>query len=363
MLYRPYGTTGKQISIISAGGMRYSKPQDIDAMAQIPLEAARLGINYFDTAPLYCEDMSETILGAALKEIKKEGHEHYISTKSNANTYDDMMRSIEKSMRIMDVDHIHFMHCWCLLSIDAFEKRERLGAIKALQEAKESGLISHVVFSSHMSGEDIAVVADSGLFEGVTLGFCAINFPFRMEGIKAAYRNNMGVITMNPLGGGQIIDHADRFCFIKTSREQSVLEAALHFNLAHKEVSSALVGFTTVEDVRSAVATVDTFKPLTEEEIGSIREKIEDGFNQLCTTCNYCKDCPEKIPVAKLMEAFNYYILYNDPQKVFERLKWHWNVPDLSVLEKCIECRQCEESCTQKLPILERFEKLKVINK
>ena len=363
MLYRPYGKTGKNISIISAGGMRYPNPKDIDAMSQIPLEAARLGINYFDTAPLYCEDKSEAILGAAIKEIRKEGLEHYISTKSNANNYDDMMRDIEKSMRIMDIDHIHFMHCWCLLSLDTFEKRKKLGAIKALQKAKESGLISHVVFSSHMSGEDIAVVAGSGLFEGVTLGFCAINFPFRMAGIKAAYRNNMGVITMNPLGGGQIIDHADRFCFIKTSREQSVLEAALHFNLAHKEITSALVGFTTVENVRSAVDAVDTFNPLTEEEIGSIREKIEAGFNQLCTTCNYCKDCPEGIPVAKIIEAYNYYILYQDSKRVFERLKWHWNVQDLSILEKCSECRLCEENCTQKLPILERFEKLKSINK
>lgn len=361
MLYRPYGKTGKNISIISAGGMRYANPQDVDAMAQVPLEAARLGINYFDTAPLYCEDKSETILGVALKEIKKEGFEHYISTKSNADNYDDMMRDIEKSMRIMNIDHIHFMHCWCFLSLDKFEERKKHGAVKALQKAKEEGVISHVVFSSHMSGEDIAVVADSGLFEGVTLGFCAINFPFRLEGIKAAYRNNLGVITMNPLGGGAIIDHADRFCFIKTSREQSVLEAALHFNLAHKEVTSALVGFTSIEDVRSAVKTVDTFSPITEEEIDMIKEKIEDGFNQLCTTCNYCKDCPEGIPVAKLIEAYNYYILYNDPKKVFERLKWHWNVQDLSVLERCSECRSCEESCTQKLPILERFEKLKAL--
>lgn len=361
MLYRPYGVTGKKVSILSAGGMRYPKPQDIDAMAQIPLEAARLGINYFDTAPFYCEDKSETILGVALKEIKKEGYEHFLATKSNADNYDGMMRSIEKSMKIMGIDHIHFMHCWCLLSLEMFEKRKRLGAIKALQKAKEEGLISHVVFSSHMSGEDIAVVIDSGLFEGVTVGFCSINFSFRMAGIKAAYQNNIGVITMNPLGGGAIIDHADRFSFIKTRSEQSLLEAALHFNLAHKEVTSALVGFTSVGDVRSAVASIDTFKPLTEEKIDSIKEKIEDGFNQLCTTCNYCKDCPEKIPVVKLMEAFNFYILYNDPQKVFDRLKWHWNVHDLKVLDTCSECRRCEENCTQKLPILERFAKLKAL--
>jgi len=339
--------------------MRYPRPKDIDAMAQIPLEAAKLGINYFDTAPYYCEDKSETILKVALAEIRRQGYEHYISTKSSADTYDKMKMHIEKSLKTIGVDHIHFMHCWCLLSLDMFEKRKRNGVIKALQEAKEQGIISHIVFSSHMSGEDIALVADTGLFEGVTLGYNAINFPFRIQGIKAAARNSMGVVTMNPLGGGEIVLHEKRFDFIKTRAGQSILEAALHFNLAHTQITSVLVGFTSVEDVRSAVKAIDTFNPLTDNEIDAIKKKIEGSFNQLCTTCNYCKECPEGIPVVKFIEAFNYQILYNDPAKVLDRLKWHWDIQNLNLLEKCTQCRQCEEKCTQKLPIMERFEKLK----
>ncbi len=363
MLYRPYGNTGKKISIISAGGMRYSNPKDIDAMALIPLEAARLGVNYFDTAPDYCEDKSQAILGLAIKEMKKEGLEHFVSTKSWTDTYDETMQNIEKSLKIIDIDHIDFMHCWGVNTLEVFEKRKKDGAIKALQDVKEQGLVTHIVFSSHMDGEGIATVAESGIFEGVTLGFCAINFPFRINGIQAAYQNNLGVVTMNPLGGGEIIRHADRFDFIKTRPEQSILEAAIHFNLAHKEITSALVGFTTVENVRTAIATLDTFQPVTEEEIENIKKNIEDRFDQVCTTCNYCRDCPEGIPVAKFMEAFNYYMLYNDPEKAFERLHWHWDIDDLDWLEKCVQCRECEEKCTQKLPILERFEKLKEMRK
>ncbi len=363
MLYRPYGNTGKKISVISAGGMRYSNPKDLDAMAQIPLEAARLGVNYFDTAPVYSEDKSQAILGLALKEMKKEGLEHYVSTKSWTDTYDETMENIENSLKVIDIDHIDFMHCWGVNTLEVFEKRKKEGAIKALQDAKEQGLVTHIVFSSHMDGDGITTVAESELFEGVTLGLCAINFPYRMKGVRSAYQNNLGVVTMNPLGGGEIIRHADRFDFIKTRPEQSILEAALHFNLAHQEITSVLVGFTTVDDVRTAVATVDTFQPPNEEEIAAIQKDIEQRFDRLCTTCNYCKDCPEGIPVARFIEAYNYYMLYNEPEKPFERLHWHWDIDDLDWLERCTQCRECEDICTQKLPILERFEELKEMKK
>lgn len=46
MIYRSYGNTGKKIPVISAGGMRYSNPRDIESMAQIPLEAAQNTQNY-----------------------------------------------------------------------------------------------------------------------------------------------------------------------------------------------------------------------------------------------------------------------------------------------------------------------------
>ena len=363
MFYREYGSTGKKISVISAGGMRYVDPDDVEGSAEVVVEAAKSGINYFDTAPGYCKNMSEKILGAGLKEVRKLGLEYYVSTKCGSPDYDSLMKSLENSLSLIGVDHIDFMHSWGVNSWKTLEERQRKGAMDAMAKARDQGLISHIVCSSHMSGEDIAALLDKGLFEGITLGFCAINFPFRIPGIKSAFKNKLGVVTMNPLGGGEIIRHADRFSFIRTREDQSILEAALHFNLSYPEITSALVGFSTVDEVRTAVATLDTFQPLTEAEINKIQENIEEGFDDLCTTCNYCKRCPVGIPVASFIEAYNYYLLNGQPQAIFDRLKWHWGITDIDLLDLCSQCRQCEHQCTQKLPILERFEKIKELKK
>lgn len=363
MLYRPYGKTGKQISAISAGCMRFPEPDNIEKMAKILVAAARLGVNYFDTAPAYCNDKSETILGAAVREMKREGLQYYVSTKSGAAEHDAVMSNLEKSLKRIGVDHIDFYHSWCLNSWDTYKAREDGGAFRALRKAKDQGLISHVVVSSHMSGPDIAKLMRAGLFEGVTLGFCAINFPFRMEGILGAAAENLGVVTMNPLGGGLIPEHEQRFAFLKTRPEQSIVEAALHFNLAHTEITTALVGFSTTEHVRAAVGALDSFSQPTEHEVRAIKSNIEKDFDQLCTTCNYCDTCPQGIPVARFMEAYNHYMLYKRPRAAFDRLKWHWDIKDLDMLDNCTECRECEEKCTQKLPILDRFEHLRRMQK
>lgn len=70
MMYKPYGKTGKNVSVIGFGGMRFPSPQDIDANADLLLYAYNKGINYFDTAPYYCDDRSEESFGAAIKHFK-----------------------------------------------------------------------------------------------------------------------------------------------------------------------------------------------------------------------------------------------------------------------------------------------------
>ena len=51
MLKKPYGSTGKEISAVSFGGMRFADFNDIDGMAKVVTHAYDKGINYFDTAP------------------------------------------------------------------------------------------------------------------------------------------------------------------------------------------------------------------------------------------------------------------------------------------------------------------------
>jgi predicted aldo/keto reductase-like oxidoreductase len=54
------------------------------------------------------------------------------------------------------------------------------------------------------------------------------------------------------------------------------------------------------------------------------------------------------------MDAFNHRILEGTDKAVVDRLKWHWSLsPDTAAA--CLECGDCEATCTQHLPIRERL--------
>jgi uncharacterized protein len=356
MKYKIYGKTGKQVSILGFGGMRFENPEDLDTGAETVLHAYNQGISYFDTAPGYCNDKSEDIMGLAIKEMKKQDHPFYISTKSSKPDGDELREQLETSLKRLNVDKINFFHCWYLSSIPVWEERKLKGAVAAIIKAKEEGLIEHISFSTHMQGSDIRTVIEEGLFEGVTLGYSAINFPYRQEGIQAAAKQNMGVVVMNPLGGGVIPANEESFDFLKIRPQQTLLDGALKFLYSHDEITVSLVGFRNKDDVDTAIKTVegDFYQ---REETDTIKDKITAEFDNLCTSCMYCKECPEGIPVWKFVETANGFYL-NGTQKMSDRLKYHWG-GSIDELDKCSECRECEDICTQKLNILERFESLK----
>ena len=355
MIYRDYH--GTRTAALGFGGMRFESPQDTDKGAATVLRAFEKGITYFDTAPGYCEDQSEIIMGAAIREMKKSGRPFTISTKSSKPKGSDVRAQMEESLRRLNVDTIDYYNCWYVLTLEDWERRKKGGAVDAILKAKEEGLIRHAVFSTHLSGPDIRRVIEEGVFEGVTLGYSAINFPFRQEGVEAAAENGLGVVVMNPLGGGLIPQNPESFDFLKVRPEQSMLEAALHFLLSDERITVPLVGFRNDDDVDTAVAALDSFVPYTDDEIAGIRSRVEKDLNAMCTSCMYCRGCPEDIKVWAFMEAWNHMKL-SGGESVSDRLRFHWGV-DIGDLDRCTACGQCERACTQKLPILERFEELK----
>jgi len=353
MWRKPYGQTGKEIGVVAFGGMRFANPEDIDANAEVVLHAYERGINYFDTAPQYCQDKSEDIVGAAVRQMKPGTF--YVSTKCMASDGDELRRSLEKSLARLNVNTIDFFHIWCLVLPGQYEERVSGGAVAAALKAKEEGLVGHVVCSTHLPGDEVRKVLEAGPFEGVTLGYSAINFPYREDGVRAAGARGLGVVTMNPLGGGLIAQHPDRFAFIREKDDPSAVAAALRFNVSHPHVTAALVGFTTKAHVDEAVDAVAGFKPYDAAHTERLRKRILEEFNGLCTGCGYCLPCPEGIDIPRLMDAYNMRLLEgNDPKHILNRLKWHWNVPPDMALQ-CVECGECEERCTQHLPIRERL--------
>jgi hypothetical protein len=356
MWTKTYGKTGKDVSVVSFGGMRFPEPEKIDEMAQLVLYAHDKGINLFDTAPFYCQDKSEDIMGAAFRQMPRESF--YCCTKCGSADGKQVRESLEKSLERLGVEKVDFFYIWCIVNPEQWEQRKTGGAVDALHKAKEEGLIDHVVVSSHLQGEDLQAVLADGLVEGVLLGYCAMNFPYRQQAVDAAGQMGLGVVTMNPLAGGLIPDNPGRFDFLRASDDRNVVDAAIRFNVSQPAITSALVGFSTREHVDQAVAAVENFTPYPPEHTERVRKKVVAEFDGICTGCGYCLPCPMGINVPRMMDAYNQKLLSGGKDgPVTGRLKYHWQI-DPAEAATCSLCGVCEDRCTQHLPIRDRMKEI-----
>ena len=357
MKYKKHGNTGKELSIVGFGGMRFKDINNRDECLEMMVEAAELGINYFDTAPLYFDIKSEQIFGYAFEEFKKRNLPFYSSTKTSKSKPDDIRKEVDAQLKRLKIDSIDFYHAWNIVTLENWNERKKNGVVETFIKLKEEGLIKHICVSHHLIGDQIRELIKEQVFEAVLFGYSAYNFNARQEGFDIIKNHKLGCVVMNPLGGGIIPQHPKVFEFIRTSKEQPVVEAALHFLFAHQEITTALVGFSTIDEIREAVNAVNNYQDYSELKIENIKQFASDAFEGLCTGCQYCDSCPVDIPIPKYMEAYNYKNLYNSDKQMDDRLKWHWNIPR-DWAARCTECGQCEDLCTQHLPIIKRLEEI-----
>lgn len=358
MQHRSYGTTGIDVSVIGFGGMRLDQ-DDLEASAALVKAAYDAGITYFDTAPGYGK--SEDIFGMAFKEMSKtrSAKPFHVATKTGKSDPADIRRDLETSLERMGLDHIDFYHMWYVLSLDKYRGRAEQGALREFERLKDEGLIRNICVSTHMTGTDTAAMLADYPFSGVLLGYSAMNFAYRDLGIEAAAKLGRGVVVMNPLGGGIIPSHPERFGFVRAREEETVVEGALRFLINDPRITVALVGLSNEAQLREAISAVDGFRPIPSEKVLSMRENIHEAFDAMCTACGYCDDCPEGIPIPKLMEAYNHTMLTGDSGAMLNRLGDHWGISmEEAYWDKCVSCGRCEEVCTQHLPIVERLKQI-----
>ncbi|MCL6589231.1 MAG: aldo/keto reductase [Firmicutes bacterium] len=357
MIYREYGKTGKKISVIGFGGLRFPKKAgkyDREECAALVRKANELGVNYFDTAPYYCEGKSETIFGLAFQKMPGP---FYVSTKSSELKGDNLRRDLERSLAKLGVDRIDFFHLWAISDLENYRRRmAKGGAYEAALQAKAEGLISHLAFSTHCNGDEIAAIVQDGGFEGVTLGYNVLNFPFRRKGLQAAAAQGMGVVVMSPLGGGVIPRNAAHLDFIRSGPE-TVAVAALRFSASHPEVTTVLSGMQTMEEVLANTQVGANLAAFPPEKIREIEGKLLGVYEYLCTGCGYCEPCPREIPIAGFLTAYN--------QQIFagEKAAWEWlrlhPAGPVEKLRDCTACGRCEAQCTQHLPIIGRLREIR----
>ena len=378
MLYRKFGRTGLDVSILGFGLMRLplttNDENDPDRNKKIDEpEAIRMvhkaidsGINYFDTAYVYHGEMSEQFAAKALADGKR--NKVYIATKSpvwKAKESADFETFLNTQLERLQTDHIDFylLHS---LSIGTFKKIVDMDVFGQMEKFRKAGKIRFLGFSFHDDQENFFTIYDSYKFD-----FCQIqynildeNFQAGRAGMLHAAKDGTGIIAMEPLRGGDLTKKVPpqvQKIWDSMPVKRTPAQWALRWVWNHPQFSTLLSGMTTMEQLEENIETASQAKPesLTAEELEKIRQ-VKETYNSLsvipCTKCQYCMPCPSGVAIPDNLGIYNEYRMFADgdgPRYVYNNF-----FPDPVKADKCTECGLCEEKCPQKIPIREKLKEV-----
>lgn len=354
-----YGKTNETVSLLGMGGMRWNKQiTDEEAVAALR-RANELGVNYFDTAPGYCDDRSEIILGKALADMPND--DWMVATKGpNGLTESEVRKKIDTSLERLGVEVIDFYFLWCIITREQYEKACGPGmCLEGIRKAYDEGLIKHIGVSSHMESAGLKRIIDDGYYEFIMVPYNAVNFGQREEGVRYAKEKGLGVAAMNPLHGGIIAQYKDKLAIFADSDKNGV-EEGLRFCVESPYIDVALSGMNSVAQVEENVGYAEKYAPLSHADFDARVADLRANFDAMCTSCAYCvPGCPENIYIPAYMEVYNHYLLTGSIEETKGRLNWHKQFGLLRgkqpTAASCIECGTCEETCTQYLDIMNRL--------
>lgn len=374
MNYRKFGNTGEQISALGFGCMRFPEYEaegkhfvDQDKVDKMIETAYKKGVNYFDTAPYYCNKNSEAALGRAVKEFRNEV---LISTKlplEVCKKEGDLRRQLESSLANLDTDHIDFYHFWGINknSFDNIIMAQDL--LLQAKKCKEEGLIRHISFSFHDDPSAIKHIIDKSIERGIPLEsmLCQYNLIDRSNEEMLAYAQSMGLgtVAMGPVGGGRLAAPTEMTAKLTNNSNLATYALAFKFCLGNPNLNCALSGMQTLEMVEQNTDLASDSSGFSEEEWKQLGDSLETlkKFNDLyCTGCKYCQPCPAGINIPHIFNMYTYHNVYglkDHAKKMFNEY-----VGKEGKLKKdCLECGKCEKACPQHLKIrseLERVEKI-----
>lgn len=339
------------------------------------------GVNYFDTAYMYHDGESETLVGEVLNQYPRDTW--YLATKmpgwmmryengrlevsdylagSAKKTPEDIF---EHQLEKCGVDYFDFylLHNLCETAYGVYTD-EDLGIVEYLLAQKNAGRIRHLGFSVHGRADTIDRFLNwKDCFEFALVQLNYLDWTLQDAHSKYNVLTNHGipVFVMEPVRGGRLasLGRDAEAALKKTRPNESTASWAFRFLQALPNVAVVLSGVTTIEQLKDNIKTCSKLDPVTEAEKQMLFEAVGSFVNMVpCTACGYCRaDCPQSLDIPKLISMYN--------EKSFDSaFTLQFTIDAMSEAElpsACVGCKACSRLCPQGIDIpkvMERFENM-----
>jgi predicted aldo/keto reductase-like oxidoreductase len=264
---RVLGRTGLEVAILSLGlGASGDGKLDPAAIRENANLAIDLGVNYLDAAPNY------GVAQAAVGPLLAERHDEvFVASKVEAQTREGALAQIERTRRDMQVDTLDVLLIHNVGDFGFAHMMGPDGAFTALRQARDAGHARFLGVSGHNRPGVFPRVIETGEIDVVMLPMNFVDrrlYGFEEKVLPVAREHDCGVIGMKVLGG---VPHWDY-----TNLGHARLAApehyanAVRYALSLDGMATACMGLCSMGEVRTAVAAVQSFEPLTDEELAAL---------------------------------------------------------------------------------------------
>lgn len=273
---RPFGKTGKEVTMLGAGGFHIGRMDDKEATRTIET-AIEGGIRFFDTAESYQDGGSEEIMGRLL--VPKYRDEIFLMTKTRATDAKTAQADLEASLRRLQCDQIDLWQIHAVKSVEDVNARYENGVFDYLLKAKAEGKVKHIGFTGHNSPEAHArVMALSDDFEASQMPVNVLDISYNsfiQNTLPTLLEKKIAVIAMKTLAGGAFFGRG--FDGRKSSEDNVMkhisIQEALHF-VWSLPIDVLVTGAKDADMLQEKIDLAKSLIKLTEDDREALVEKV-----------------------------------------------------------------------------------------
>ncbi len=324
--YRILGKTGLKVTAVGMGVMNCSDPA-------VLLRAFDLGINFYDTADCYMGGRNEEMVGRAFEGKRTKV---FIQTKVHPGDERKMRASVETSLRRLRTDYLDVLIWHNLHTADEVSDTTLFAF---MEKMKKEGKARFTGFSTHTRMASLLrEAAKSNLHDVALVSYNFTHSKDLKDAIALAAKAGIGVIAMKTQSGGYRKEKMGGL---------TPHQAALKYVLRDQNVSTAVPGVTTIEQIEECAAMMD--HALTQGDLHELRAYRAYLQGRVCTMCGGCMgECPHGVFHQDLLRLIFYHEGYGRDQLIKEALI----EKDLTQnVQRCSECPSCSIVCRRGLDI------------